>query len=80
MAANDGPPPGLGQLFVAFAPARMGGQSFSDRLEEMLKEMLSEEGVRLPGDRRQAAWTRAERDGVAVPSALIEKLKAYAGR
>jgi (2R)-3-sulfolactate dehydrogenase (NADP+) len=80
MATNEGPPPDLGQLFVAFAPARLGGQSFGDRLERMLKELLSEEGVRLPGDRRHASRTRVERAGVAVPSALLERLKGYAGR
>ena len=80
MATNEGPPPDLGQLFVAFAPTRLGGQSFGDRLERMLKEMLSEEGVRLPGDRRHACRTRVERDGVAVPSALLDRLKRYAGR
>jgi len=80
MATNDGPPLGLGQLFLALAPARLGVSSFTDRLETMLKEMLTEEGVRVPGDRRHAARARAERDGVTVPSVLIERLKRYAGR
>jgi LDH2 family malate/lactate/ureidoglycolate dehydrogenase len=44
----------------------------------MLAEMLVEEGVRVPGDRRHAARARAEREGVTVPSVLIEKLKGYA--
>lgn len=80
MAVNEGPPLGLGQLFLAFAPARLGVPAFSDRLEAMLKEMLAEEGVHVPGDRRHAARVRAEREGVTVPSVLIAKLKGYAGR
>jgi len=80
MATNQGPPPGLGQLFLAFAPARFALPSFGDRLEAFLKEMLAEEGVRVPGDRRNAKRARAARGGVIVPSLLIERLKAYAGR
>ena len=44
----------------------------------MLTEMLAEDGVRVPGDRRHAARARAERDGVTVPSALLDKVKGYA--
>jgi len=80
MGTNEGAPPGLGQLFLAFAPERLGEPSFSSRLEAMLMEMLAEEGVRVPGDRRHAARARAEREGVTVPSVLIEELKGYADR
>jgi (2R)-3-sulfolactate dehydrogenase (NADP+) len=78
LGTNEGGPPGLGQLFLAFAPERLGALSFTDRLEAMLTEMLAEDGVRAPGDRRHAARARAEREGIAVPAALIEKLKTYA--
>jgi (2R)-3-sulfolactate dehydrogenase (NADP+) len=45
----------------------------------MLTEMLVEDGVRVPGDRRHAARARAERDGVSVPAELVERVKACAG-
>jgi (2R)-3-sulfolactate dehydrogenase (NADP+) len=78
LTVREGPPPDLGQLFLALAPERLGAPSFIKRLEEMLMEMLTEEGVRVPGDRRHAARARAEHEGVGVPAALIEKLRGYA--
>jgi len=78
LGTNEGAPPGLGQFFLALAPERLGVPSFGGRLEAMLTEMLAEEGVRVPGDRRHAARARAEREGVTVPSVLIEKLREYA--
>jgi (2R)-3-sulfolactate dehydrogenase (NADP+) len=78
MALEEGPPPGIGQFFLALAPERLGASSLASRLEAMLTEMLAEEGVRVPGDSRDAARARAERDGVTFPAALIEKVKACA--
>jgi len=78
MALEEGPPPGVGQFFIALSPDRLGASSLGARLEAMLTDMLVEDGVRVPGDRRHAARARAERHGVSVPSALVEKVKAYA--
>ena len=44
----------------------------------MLNALAAEPGVRLPGDRRHEFRERAEREGVAVPQALIDKLEAFA--
>jgi (2R)-3-sulfolactate dehydrogenase (NADP+) len=76
MALPKGPPPGVGQFVIALAPERLGVSSLATRLDAMLKDMLAEEGVRVPGDRRLAARARAERDGVSFHSDLIEKVTA----
>lgn len=79
MALEEGPPPGVGQFFIALSPDRLGASSLGARLEAMLTEMLIEDGVRVPGDRRHAARARAERDGVSVPAELVERVKACDG-
>lgn len=75
LSSKEGGPMGLGQFFLAFAPDRLGTAAFGDRLEILFKEMLLEEGVRIPGSRRHAGRERAEREGVEVPSSLINKLR-----
>ncbi len=78
---NTGGEPRVGQLFLALSPERLtagGAAAYADRLEAMLAALVAEPGVRLPGDRRHAFRVDAERDGVAVPVALIDKLEAFA--
>ena len=40
--------------------------------------MLEDEGVRLPGARRDALAARAAQDGVDIPQALADQLDALA--
>ena len=75
---DQGGPPATGQLFVAIAPARLGGEGCAERLEAMLAAMCVEEGVRVPGERRHRARRRARRDGVLLDRALHEQLLGYA--
>lgn len=75
---NTGGPPGVGQLFLALAPARLGVPDLGTGIEAMLAAMCADPGVRIPGARRHAARARAERDGVQVPDALYDELAGYA--
>ncbi len=77
-ALADGPPPGVGQLFVAFDPEAF-APGFQSRVEDLASAMLAQEGVRLPGDRRLAARALAERDGVAVEQGLLDEIARLAG-
>lgn len=77
--AADGPPPRVGQLFLAFSPERLGGPEVPARLEALLAAALAQPGTRLPGDRRQAARERARREGLAVDAALLAELRRRAG-
>ncbi|MCG6871921.1 MAG: Ldh family oxidoreductase [Gammaproteobacteria bacterium] len=70
----DGPPPGVGQLVLAFDPEFFAGGSFASRLEELLAEILAQDGVRLPGARRVSLRERAWRDGLRIPSGLFDEL------
>ena len=75
---NDGGPPDIGQLFIAINPARLGGSTWSTRLEELTTEIESQGNARLPGDRRHLARERAERSGIDVPAELLALIEKYA--
>ena len=74
---DEGGPPGVGQLFVAFAPARFGQAGFVEGVDALATVLTSEPGVRLPGDRRHEHRRAAERDGVEVPEDLLARLEGY---
>jgi (2R)-3-sulfolactate dehydrogenase (NADP+) len=70
----EGPPPGTGQLIIAFDPdAFAGGLAHLGRLAEMIE---AQPGTRLPGSRRLAARAKAERDGLPVSDALVREIAA----
>jgi len=70
----DGPSPGVGQLILSFNPEFLSGGSFSNRLEELISEILSQDSVRLPGTRRIALRKKARQEGIRIPSDLYKKL------
>lgn len=65
-----GPSPGVGQTIIAFAPRQTAGHDFAARLETLITEMLSQEGVRLPGSKRIASRIKADTDGLVIPGHL----------
>jgi (2R)-3-sulfolactate dehydrogenase (NADP+) len=75
---NEGGPPGVGQLFVAFSPTAFGGAAMAARIAGLSDVVTAEAGVRMPGDRRHEHRAIAERDGVEVPDDLRAQLEAYA--
>jgi (2R)-3-sulfolactate dehydrogenase (NADP+) len=72
---NAGGPVDVGQLTIAIDP---GDDTFMARIEMDLAAMTSQDGVRLPGAKRVAHRTIAERNGVVVPDDLTELLRDYA--
>ncbi|MGL4319604.1 MAG: Ldh family oxidoreductase [Paracoccaceae bacterium] len=75
---DQGGPPRLGQTFIAIDPAAM-APGFADRIEVMLAAMLAQDGVRLPGTRRQANAAQATRSGVTVSHAEQAILEGLIG-
>lgn len=57
---------------IAFAAPRANNAP----LENLIAEMLTQDGVRLPGSRRIALRERAQRDGISIPADLYSALKA----
>ena len=82
---NEGGPPGVGQLFVAFAPARFSPQQadssptagFESRVDQLADVIRAQPGTRLPGERRHRFRLDAQDDGVSVPEELIARLEGY---
>jgi (2R)-3-sulfolactate dehydrogenase (NADP+) len=69
---DEGNRPRIGQAFIVIDPGALAGSSaYLDRVEVMVAEMLKDDGVRLPGVRREALRRRAQEQGIAVPDALL---------
>ena len=71
-----GEPPGVGQLLVAIDPRVFSGDAFADRLQTLIDAILEQPGTRLPGARRLAQRAASARDGMVIPAALYDELKA----
>lgn len=72
---DEGDRPGIGQAFLVLDPGALAGRdSFLDRVEVLVREMTSDEGVRLPGARRDALLGQAEQKGLVVGDAVLATL------
>jgi len=69
-----GPPPGTGQLLIAFDPAAFGGAL--DHFAALAGSIEAQKGARLPGMRRLALREKAARDGIPVSDALLAEIRA----
>lgn len=74
----DGAPPGIGQSFVIFDPQAFAGPGFVDHVEVLLAEITTQDGTRLPGDRRLGLRKKARAEGVVIPQALYDDLEMRA--
>ncbi|MBL8516456.1 MAG: Ldh family oxidoreductase [Betaproteobacteria bacterium] len=71
----------LAQGFLVIDPARFAGRdAFLDRVETVVSLMLADEGVRLPGARRDKLAAQSEAEGMAIPDDLLAELNTLAGR
>jgi LDH2 family malate/lactate/ureidoglycolate dehydrogenase len=65
-----------GELVMVLDPARFGGENAIDHGELLFKRMLTQEGVRLPGDRRLIARAETPEAGIEVPRSLHKTIEA----
>ena len=71
---NDGGPSNAGECVIAIDPQRLQGDGFLARVEKLFERLLSDDGARLPGDRRHAARARTAAEGVQVQQPLYDTL------
>jgi (2R)-3-sulfolactate dehydrogenase (NADP+) len=69
---DEGNRPRIGQAFIVIDPGMLAGAAaYLDRVEALVAEILKDDGVRLPGARREALRLRAQEHGLTVPDALL---------
>ena len=74
---DEGNRPGIGQAFIIIDPGALSGSdSFLDRIEVLVAEMMRDDGVRLPGTRREALRRKAEVEGIDVPESVLVALQS----
>lgn len=74
---DEGNRPGIGQAFLVIDPGALAGEdSYFDRIDVLIEEMLTDDGVRLPGERRDELRHRALAEGVEVAEAALASLRA----
>ena len=73
---DEGNRPRIGQAFIVVDPGALAGSShYLDRVEVLVAEMLKDDGVRLPGARREALRRKAESEGIEVAEAVLASLR-----
>ena len=73
--SEEGNVPRIGQSFIAVDPGALAGmEKFSERVETVVRTMLADPEVRLPGARRFAAEA-SSRKGIEVPDELIAQIE-----
>jgi (2R)-3-sulfolactate dehydrogenase (NADP+) len=71
--------PRIGHAIIAIDPGALAGaDAYYDRLEVMIASMLADEGVRLPGARRERAAAQARDGGLDIGDALLVELRGLA--
>jgi (2R)-3-sulfolactate dehydrogenase (NADP+) len=73
---DAGPPPGTGQLILAFDPISIGGPATISRFGVLAELVECELNARLPGRRRLASRAAAEQDGLRVDANLLSEIQA----
>ena len=65
------------RAFIVIDPGALAGREhFLDRIEVLVAEMLRDDGVRLPGARREALRLKALAEGIDVPDAMVAAWRA----
>jgi (2R)-3-sulfolactate dehydrogenase (NADP+) len=73
---DEGNQPKIGQAFLLIDPSALtGNDSYFSRIEVLVHEMLTDEGVRLAGARRLALERKAQTEGLQIPDALHASLQ-----
>lgn len=73
--ANEGNRPKIGQAFLVIDPnALAGAEIYHERIETLIGLMLRDDGVRLPGARRNRLLRAASRDGVEIPQNVLDDI------
>src|SRR3954463_14738882 len=77
--SEEGNRPRIGQAFIAIDPGALAGtDKYLERVETVVRTMLSDAEVRLPGSRRFASEKAARAQGIEVPEELLAQVEKLA--
>lgn len=71
--------PWAGQLLIVIDPSKGAGHNFAQRTEALVRQMQVAGQSRQPGDRRYHQRTLTEREGIAISSEELARLRELAG-
>ena len=74
---EQGGPPQTGQLIFCMQSNLFGNQ-FAERVEQILNEIGSEDGVRIPGMKRFESRQLAQTNGISYLKSLIQSVECFA--
>jgi len=78
--SEQGNKPRIGQAFLAIDPGALAGlPKYFERVETVVRTMLADEGVRLPGSNRFAAEKKLRQEGIEVADELLARIEKLAG-
>jgi (2R)-3-sulfolactate dehydrogenase (NADP+) len=74
--SDEGNRPRIGQAFIAIDPGALAGTDrYLERVETVVRTMLADAEVRLPGSRRFAAEKTARAQGIEIPDELLTQIE-----
>jgi (2R)-3-sulfolactate dehydrogenase (NADP+) len=77
--SEQGNKPRIGQAFLAIDPGALAGmEKYFERVETVVRTMLADEGVRLPGAKRFASEKKLQQAGIEVADDLLAKIEKLA--
>ena len=68
--------PRIGQLIITIDPGLAGKSIYQTKLQQFLNELSSDEGIRLPGERRFQKRAQSLLDGVQVPDQIVNEIQS----
>ena len=76
---DEGNQPRIGQAFIVVDPGALAGSdTYFERMELVITDMLVDDGVRLAGARRLALERKAQTSGISIADGLLAQLTSLA--
>jgi (2R)-3-sulfolactate dehydrogenase (NADP+) len=72
-AGEDGGPPSTGQFFIAINPEKF-NSNYSTSMKTLIESIIEQEGARLPGSKRQAAFKKNKDQDIVINDQLLERI------
>ena len=72
-AGEDGGPPSTGQFFITIDPKKF-NSNYSNSIKSLIESIIVQEGARLPGSKRQAAFQKNQNQEIEISEQLLERI------